>query len=888
MKNVITLTTQIFLAFTFLFLAYHAKSQMSYEEYKASYSPHYDKLTPDANIVKKVNTAELSVGIAVIKLLIGKLEENSKDEENKLKLVAILTSCDRKVIADILNSSTSGNAVKALQWLKEDWIRELVWFVEKSTYHNIAPHLTAITDWKGSTGPFGPELNNWSLAYAGVGYDRSWGGYKAFNEYFDAYNSVSQKLTEDLQPISQDIPLNKMGTTNGFGLFGALYNKNRGFLQFDYQNRSAKSVGGGESPFWERTYRYSSNALNISFLVPSDFNSSFFKFYYGWGIHGLMGNMQKKLNFNGTESDYEKIGSGFTAGMNYNVGAFINPVKNFPVMLGVKAYAQINLLRHNAEFLEDDVPYFDITGANEPTLKSVNNLFGLQIQAIYKFGKTKKDNSQYPSFEEELVNNSDQSLNTAYSEVTPRISPDGKTLYFIRADHPLNTNGSLNSQDIWVADVSNGIENATARHLEAPFNKSVYNSVAGVSPDENTLMIKGFYKNGERTGRGYSFMYRTENGWSEPEGIEIDGYSTMPKGDFVGQYWSQDGKHLLLSFSENADDNSQDLYVSHLKEDGTWARPINLGNTINGTKTDDHSPFLASDGKTLYYSSNREGGIGNNDIWFSKRLDDTWTNWSEPENAGSDINTELWDAYYSIDASGKYAYMSSSKNSIGKEDIVKIKLKDEVQPDPVTLITGRVLDSKTNKPIAATIAYNNLNDGKNYGVARTNPKTGAYKIVLPYGINYDFNANAKDYIGVSENLDLTDVGEYKEIERDLFLVPIEVGSTVRLNNIFFETGSATLKPESFSELNRVVEFMENNPSVKIELGGHTDNVGNDDFNMKLSQDRVNSVLSYLKSKNVDESRIVAKGYGESKPIADNDTEEGKQKNRRVQFIILER
>lgn len=888
MKKVKNLMKTSLMALAFLLFGSQVLAQMSYEEYKATYSPHYEKLTPTADVVKNVNTAELNVGVAVIQLLVQKLEENSNDEENKLKLVAILTSCDRNVIANILNNSSATDAVKALLWVKEEWIRELVWFVDKPTYHNIAPHLTAVSEWEGNKGPFGGDISKkWSASYAGIAYDGGWGGYKAFNEYFDAYNIVNQKVDENLNPIFQDVPLNRMGNTRGFGLFGAFYNKDNGFLQFDYQNRTAKSIGGGETPFWERTYKYSSNALNISYLVASDFKPSFLKFYYGWGIHGIMGSMRKRLDYNGTTSKYEKLGSGFTAGMNYNVGAFINPVKKFPVMIGLKAYAQINFLRHNAEFLEDDVPYFNITG-NEPVLKSVNNLFGYQIQAIYKFGGKKKDNTIYPTFKEELTKNIDKSLNTAYSEITPRISPDGKTLYFIRADHPLNTNGSLNSQDIWVADVSNGIDNATASHLEAPFNKSTYNSVAGVSPDENTLMIKGFYKNGKRTGRGYSFMYRTADGWSEPEGIEIDGYENMPKGDFVGQYWSQDGKHLLLSFSENANDNSQDLYVSHLQNDGTWSRPINLGSTVNGSTTDDHSPFLASDGKTLYYSSNREGGLGSNDIWFSKRQDDTWTNWSEPENAGSDINTELWDAYYSIDASGKYAYMSSSKNSKGKEDIVKIKLKEEVQPDPVILITGRVLDSKTNQPIAATIAYNNLKDGKNYGIARTNPKTGEYKIVLPYGINYDFNANAANYIGVSENLDLTGVGEYREIERDLFLVPIEVGSTVRLNNIFFETGSATLKSESYSELNRVVEFMENNPSVKIELGGHTDNVGKDSFNMKLSQDRVNSVLSYLKSKNVDESRMVAKGYGESKPIADNETEEGKQKNRRVEFTILER
>ncbi|MBI3134880.1 MAG: OmpA family protein [Bacteroidetes bacterium] len=506
---------------------------------------------------------------------------------------------------------------------------------------------------------------------------------------------------------------------------------------------------------------------------------------------------------------------------------------------------------------------------------------------MYKFGK-EGDDRVFTDFDSEVVQNADKHVNTTYTEILPVISPDGKTLYFIRSDHPMNTNGSYASQDLWVADISNGIDNATAEHMaKDPFNSQQYNMIAGVSPDGNTMLIKGvFNAEGESVKRGYSVIYRTKTGWTKPEALNIDSYDEMSKGTYTGAYWTQDGKHIVLSMSEVQDDSNQDLYVTHLKEDGSWTKPVSLGSTINNAETDEHSPFLASDGKTLYYSSDREGGLGSNDIYMIKREDDTWTNWSDPVNMGEGVNTDQWDAYYTIDAQGKFAYMSSEKNSKGKNDIVRIQLKEEVQPDPVVLITGKVLNKKTNEPLDATIAYNGLTDGKNYGIARTNPLTGEYTIVLPYGVNYDFSANAANFMGISENLDLTSVGEYQEIKRDLYLVPIEVGATVRLNNIFFETGKSELKSESYSELNRVIDFLQKNPNVRIELSGHTDNVGNADFNKSLSQKRADAVMAYLVSNGIDSARLVAKGYGMEKPVADNTTEQGRAMNRRVEFTIL--
>ena len=273
---------------------------------------------------------------------------------------------------------------------------------------------------------------------------------------------------------------------------------------------------------------------------------------------------------------------------------------------------------------------------------------------------------------------------------------------------------------------------------------------------------------------------------------------------------------------------------------------------------------------------------------MTKRLDDTWTNWTVPQNIGKPINTPNWDAYYSIAASGEYAYFVSNENTKGGTDIFRIKLPKQIKPNPVVLVSGNVYNAKTKEPISASLLYETLPDNVNAGNALSSPDNGSYKIVLPYGKNYSFRAMANQFISVSENLNLDSIADYKEIKRDLYLVPIEVGQTIRLNNIFFDFGKAILRSESFPELDRVVKVLQENPTMEIEMSGHTDNVGSDVDNLSLSDNRAKSVKAYIVSKGIVESRIIAKGYGESKPMATNDTDEGKQLNRRVEFVILKK
>jgi outer membrane protein OmpA-like peptidoglycan-associated protein len=474
-------------------------------------------------------------------------------------------------------------------------------------------------------------------------------------------------------------------------------------------------------------------------------------------------------------------------------------------------------------------------------------------------------------------------INSKNGEGQSVISADGKEIYFWR--ELFRQSAGTTIQSAWYARQDSTGKWLPARYMSKPFNTDMNSSgIFNISPDNNSILIRGYFKYSDRLKSGVSIVTRGARGWNDPVGLEVPGYTELEKGRFSGAFLMPDGKGILFYMSETPGTTDNDLYVSFKKEDGTYTRPAPIP-AIN-TPADESTPFIASDNKTLYFSSNREGGLGSNDIWKTTRLDDSWQKWSAPQNLGPTINSADWDAYFSLDAKGEYAYMTSSKNSLGGSDIVKIKLAVENKPQPVVLVKGKVLNKNTNQPIEAKITYENLATGLNQGVAVSNPLTGEYQIALPYGINYGFNATAQGFISISDNLDLTTVSEYKEEKRDLFLVPLETGQVIRINNIFFETAKAELKPESFSELNRLVKLMQQNPNMEIAIAGHTDNVGSEESNQKLSTDRSKSVLDYLVTNGIAAARISSGGFGKTKPVAPNETEEGRAINRRVEFTVV--
>ena len=473
-------------------------------------------------------------------------------------------------------------------------------------------------------------------------------------------------------------------------------------------------------------------------------------------------------------------------------------------------------------------------------------------------------------------------INSQYDEIMPIISPDGKTLYFDRKDHPENTAQIVND-DIWVSTLGSTSNWVRAANVGGPLNNKGHNFLTAISPDGNTALLGNVYESDGSMTSGLSIAERQADGWGFPRKLIIRNYYNNNK--FSEYHLGSDGKTIVMTVQRNDSYGGKDLYVSFSQTDGSWSEPLNLGSTVNTAATE-MSPFLAADGKTLYFSSDGFSGYGGKDMYMTRRLDESWTKWSQPRNLGNRINSANWDAYYSVPASGEYAYFSSESNSIGKTDIFRIKLPQQMRPEPVVLVRGIVKDETTGKPIRARIVIETLSDGKEVGVAASNPVTGEYTIVLPAGGSYGFMALAEGYLSEHQHLDLSKVTEYKEVTQDLMLVPIRVGESVVLNNIFFLPSSSNLNNDSKPELDRVMEFMVSHPTIKVEIGGHTNNGCSDEFCMKLSTERAKAVYDYLRLKGLDPKRVQYKGYGSSKPRYSNATPEGQRLNRRVEFKIL--
>lgn len=492
-------------------------------------------------------------------------------------------------------------------------------------------------------------------------------------------------------------------------------------------------------------------------------------------------------------------------------------------------------------------------------------------------GITLPSNLQY-GYEKE---NLGLDVNSAYDDVGPHITADGNAIMFGVKNSPDNIGGAADGEDVWITSSRDGVTWSKSTNMGASLNDKETNNLAAVSSDNNTLL---FCK-----ANGFEIRKRTQSGWSSPERLNLNFINEA--GNMEGNL-SPDGKAILFTakFKQNlhykVEGKEKDIFVIVQKKEGVWSDPINLGEHIN-TGQDEISPFLAADGRTLYFATNGRPGYGSYDMYMSRRLGNDWTNWSEPVNLGPEINSPGFDAYFTMAASADYGYMVSNKNSYGKSDLVRVRLPDAIKPKPVVLFTGRTLDSKTKNPIVASLSFEDIESKQRLGTSISDPKTGSFRLILENG-KYGIHAIAKDYLSVNEILELEEITQYTEMEKDLFLVPIEEDESIELSNVFFQQGKAILKSESFPELDRLVEIMQVNPSMKIELSGHTDNQGNKEALMKLSKDRVQEVKNYMVKKGIKRDRIIGKGLGSIKPIVANDTNENRERNRRVEFKILKK
>lgn len=521
-------------------------------------------------------------------------------------------------------------------------------------------------------------------------------------------------------------------------------------------------------------------------------------------------------------------------------------------------------------------------------------------------------------------NKMDKTINSTYRENRPIIAPDGKTLFFSRAYHPDNAGGEKDPNDIWYSEFDNNTGTwAESKNVGNVLNNKEDNYISSLTPDGNNMMvILGNEYKGNRVSPGVSTSTKTENGWTEPEKLKIiNAYIETEDGDY---FMANSRRTLIMAIDRYDSYGGKDIYVSFLQRSGEWSEPKNLGSKVN-TAHDETSPYLAADDETLYFSSKGFSGFGGSDVYISRRLDNSWERWTDPENMGPDINTNADEISFNIPPSGKFAYFA---RGVGEDaDIVQVEVPVFLQPSPVVAISGTVINNQTKEPLQARIVYKILPEGAEVGRASSDPETGQYEIILPYGSKYAYMAESEGFYGINDQIDLSGIGSYEEINKDLMLAPLEKGEKILLssvqfeqeaepatepdqeeqkpkadkaknekevekpievsNNIYFNFAESSVSRASENELEQLVRILKENPTLKIEVAGHTDSVGSDEYNQYLSQVRAEIVVEYLIRRGVDKVRLRAKGYGENQPIASNDTPEGRFKNRRVEFEVIE-
>ncbi|MBD3286272.1 OmpA family protein [candidate division WOR-3 bacterium] len=498
------------------------------------------------------------------------------------------------------------------------------------------------------------------------------------------------------------------------------------------------------------------------------------------------------------------------------------------------------------------------------------------------------------------ITNLGKTINSKGNEGFPVPSADGRYLFFTGKDRE----GCLGGEDVFVSEASQSSWHEV-RPIEGDINTVEGNeSLTSISFDGNKLLILGGYEEGR--GRADIFyVERTEDGWSDVEhlpwpinstGFDSDAFITS---DGMAILFTSDRRGVTGNYHQKGAAfhgnfwGNTDIFVCE-KLDTGWGPAINLGSMIN-TPYAERTPFLHPDGKTLYFSSDGHYGIGRLDVFKSIRLsEDSWTKWSEPVNLGKEINTSRDDMGYKITTTGEEAYFSAFstdtlEGSYGAFDIYRVTLPSTARPEVVATVKGMVTDQDGN-PLAATIYWEDLSTGRNIGESGVNPQDGSYFIALPLGKNYGYYAEKQGYYPVSENLDLSTDTQAVEITEDIVLVAIQelkkTGKPVRINNIFFDFDAYRLKPESYPELDRLAEILKENPDMKVAIAGHTDNVGDEYYNMKLSKNRAISVVTYLIQHGCKIDNLDPEGYGESKPVDTNETEEGRAQNRRVEFKVV--
>ena len=503
-------------------------------------------------------------------------------------------------------------------------------------------------------------------------------------------------------------------------------------------------------------------------------------------------------------------------------------------------------------------------------------------------------------------------INSEYDDWSPCLSTDGNFLIFTsnRPNQNLMNSIGFFDQDIYYS-------NLTGQNFKVSSSLNELNTLeddvsGGLSYDGQRLL---FFKLED----GNTDVFESKlNGkyWGQPKrklGEALKGGNTE-KDETFASYDPPDIK--IYYITDGGYSGNKDIYFSGVmnKDRNIWGQGQSAG--VVNTKFQEGSVYIHPDARTMYFSSKGHNSMGGYDIFVS--YVDNLGHWGEPINLGYPINTPYDDLFYSANASGKYAYIASNRQGgKGGLDIYKISywgvdklmnsdfenqlissvaspVSDNVVAEPIsfeerslTIFKGRVLDGVTNDPIEASIDITINKTGDIYTSLSSNSATGKFLLSLPAGENYGISVAAKGYLFHSENFDLPNGDGFNIVNKDIKLNNIQVGSNITLKNVFFNTGKWDVKEDSYSELERLVLLLSDLPELRIEISGHTDNIGNKSYNELLSQRRADAVVRYLVSKGIDKNRLIAKGYGQSIPVATNDTEEGRSTNRRTEFEIIE-
>lgn len=495
-----------------------------------------------------------------------------------------------------------------------------------------------------------------------------------------------------------------------------------------------------------------------------------------------------------------------------------------------------------------------------------------------------------------IINNLGPAINTFAGEFMPIPSADDRTIYFTG----MKRIGGVGGEDIFYSRKEQ-TGWSRAENLSGQINTPTHEFATSVAADGSRIVLFSSRTDGYGRGDLY-YSDRTVGGFAPlaqfPEPInspfwDCDGFLTSDgkamifasdRVGGVGPYQQKDVEYRGETWG------NLDIWVSELTDTG-WGTPINLGAVIN-TPFAERSPFLHPDGKTLYFASSGHPGLGKLDVFVSTRKrEDSWTEWTTPVNLGKAINGVGSDWGYRVNTSGTHAYFAAEglPGSQGGSDIYVQELPKALRPQQVATIRGIVTDTEGN-PLQVTIKWEDLSTGREVGRLNSDVETGAYFVTLPLGKNYGYYAEKEGYYPVAKSVDLRNTTEGVDIEVNIALTPIETiaeeGTSVRLNNIFFDVDKSTLKPESRAELDRFARMIGNFPSGVIEISGHTDSTASHAYNKGLSQRRAQAVVDYLVEQGIPRERLVAQGYGEEKPVADNGLEEGRALNRRVEFRFL--